>query len=321
MPAPLAAAIGVAIYVLGRIIIQFAIRLGTRIATRYIFPAVRAALRWLKEEAIEIGKDALFAAIAVVLDFLTGSAKELDEYIKEKSSLLPKQGSPNPTTGRQPNYQYLYRRPIPYRPIICRILTFANTNPIPGKRNGKNGQDKPQPTTTEFPKLRQLAATILFELLDLMLDWKSPLKADLMYRNRQPLLTSPDFRPKRVGFSYKVKEPGTISPDIAIVEDRHKAPTIDNLFAVVEVKFPNDGFDEEQKSSYEFSFPGVALALIRVPEDCGCDARNCKEDHKDKKEQAEEDRKDQKEQPDKTTDGDKDKKQPRKLPNRGTPRH
>lgn len=273
MPIPIAAAIGAAIYVLGRIAIQFAIRIGTRIITRYILPVVRAALRWLREQAIEISSAALFAAIQYVLDFLTGSAEELDEYIKVKSSLLPKQGSPNPTTGRQPNYRHLYRRPIPYRPIICRILCFANSNPVPGRRTRKGDQSAPSSTTTDYPKLRQLAATILFELLDMMLDWKSPLKADLMYRNRQPLLSTPDFRPRRVGMSYKLKEAGTLSPDIVIVEDRHKAPTLDNLFAVVEVKFPNDQFDEGQKMSYEDNFRGIDLALIRVPEDCRCGAQ------------------------------------------------
>ena len=107
-----------------------------------------------------------------------------------------------------------------------------------------------------------------------MLDWKSPLKADMMYRNRQPLLTEPDFRPKRVGFSYKRKEPGTISPDITIVEDRNKAPTIDNLFAIVEVKFPGDAFNRDQEDGYEENFTGVPLALIRVPEDCDCTAHD-----------------------------------------------
>lgn len=93
----------------------------------------------------------------------------------------------------------------------------------------------------------------------------------MMYLNRKPLLDSPDFRPKRVGYSYKRKEAGTISPDLAIVEDRHLAPTLDNLFAVVEVKFPNDSFDREQKDNYENNFSNIPLALIRVPEDCACD--------------------------------------------------
>jgi hypothetical protein len=285
MPLPLAAAIGAAIYILGRIILQFAIKVGTRIMTRYILPVVRASLRWLKEEAIDIGTTALFAAIQYVLDFLTGSTEELGKYINEKSSLLPKQGSPNPTTGRQPNYRHFYRRPIPYRPIICRILCFANSNPIPGKRTKKGDKTKPESTTGDFPKLRQLAATILFELLDMMLDWKSPLKADLMYRGGQPLLTQPDFRPKRVGFSYKRKEAGSISPDIAIVEDRHKPPTLDNLFAIVEVKFKGDGFDFEQERAYAENFKGVPLALIRVPEDCRCDDQEIKTDGKNGKDQ------------------------------------
>ena len=109
-----------------------------------------------------------------------------------------------------------------------------------------------------------------------MLDWKSPLKADMMYRNRQPLLTEPDFRPKRVGFSYKRKEPGTISPDITIVEDRNKAPTIDNLFAIVEVKFAGDAFNRDQENGYAKNFTNVPLALIRVPEDCDCEAHEKK---------------------------------------------
>lgn len=283
MPLPLAAAIGAAIYILGRIILQFAIKVGTRIMTRYILPVVRASLRWLKEEAIDIGTTALFAAIQYVLDFLTGSTEELGKYINEKSSLLPKQASPNPTTGRQPNYRHFYRQPIPYRPIICRILCFANSNPIPGRRTKKGDKTKPESTTGDFPKLRQLAATILFELLDMMLDWKSPLKADLMYRGGQPLLTQPDFRPKRVGFSYKRKEAGSISPDIAIVEDRHKPPNLDNLFAIVEVKFKGDGFDENQNNAYKDSFTGVPLALIRVPEDCRCDEEEVEKNKKDDK--------------------------------------
>lgn len=293
MPLPLAAAIGVAIYILGRIILQFAIRIGTRIAMRYILPVIRAALKWLKEEAIEIGTAALIAAIQYVLDFMTGSAEELGQYIKVKSSTLPKQGSPNPTTGRQPNYKHLYRRPIPYRPIICRILCFANMNPIPGKRSKKDDKTKRESTTTDFPRLRQLAATILFEILDFMLDWKSPLKADIMYRKGKPLLTTPDFRPKRVGFSYKRKEEGTISPDIAIVEDRHKVPTVDNLFAVVEVKFPNDGFDRDQEDAYELNFTGVPLALIRVPEDCKCDKVEAEKDKKDGKDKSNEKKSDE----------------------------
>ena len=268
MPAPVAYAVGVAIYVIGRIIIQFAVRVGTRVLTRYILPVVRSALAWFKREIGELGREALFEAIEFVIDFITGSAGEMKDYIKLKSSVLPKQGSPKPTAGRQPQYQYLYRRPIPYRPIIARVLCFANRNPIPGKR--KTSKDA-SAGAGAVPQLRQLAATVLFEILDLMLEWKSPLKADLMYRKRQPLLTSPDFRPKRVGFSYKTKEAGTISPDIAIVEDRHKAPTLDNLFAIVEVKFPGDRFDEGQEGAYEREFEGVDLALIRVPEDCDCD--------------------------------------------------
>lgn len=270
MPAPIAYAVGVAIYVIGRIIIQFAVRVGTRVLTRYILPVVRSALTWFKREIGELGREALFEAIEFVIDFITGSAGEMKEYIKLKSSVLPKQGSPKPTTGRQPQYQYLYRRPIPYRPIIARVLCFANRNPIPGKRKaGKDAQAGAGGGA--IPQLRQLAATILFEILDLMLEWKSPLKADLMYLKRQPLLTSPDFRPKRVGFSYKIKEAGTISPDLVIVEDRHKAPTVDNLFAIVEVKFPGDVFKPDQEAAYNEEFKGIPLALIRVPEDCDCD--------------------------------------------------
>ena len=84
MPFPLAAAIGAAIYILGRIILQFAIKVGTRIMTRYILPVVRASLRWLKEEAIDIGTTALFAAIQYVLDFLTGSTEELGQIYQRK---------------------------------------------------------------------------------------------------------------------------------------------------------------------------------------------------------------------------------------------
>ncbi len=263
--------LGIAIIILGRMLIV----LGKIVINRLV-PFIKDAFKWLAQYGVEISKDLLMDAIRAVLDHTSDTIEELKKEIHLRSSMLPRSGSSAPTTGRQPQYKQYYQQPIPYRPAIVRVLLLADNRSVPGhKASPKPAKTGVLRTLTDklldelFSKQKQLAATILFELADFYLEWKSPLKADLWYKSKAPFLTKEQFRPSRKGFSYKIPPgAGYLAADITIVEDRLKAPILDNLFAIVEVKFANDSFDRKQEDNYIEEFPQVPLAMIRVPEDC-----------------------------------------------------
>ncbi|SMF13104.1 hypothetical protein [Pseudogulbenkiania subflava] len=265
--------VGLAIFILGRMLIVLG-----RIVVQRLIPFIKDVFKWLAQYGLEVGKDLLLEAIRAVLDHTGGTIEALKKEIHLRSSMLPRSGSPAPTTGRQPQYRQYYQQPIPYRPAIVRVLLLADSRYVPGHKEKvapKAGKPEVLRTLTDklleelFSKQKQLAATILFELADFYLEWKSPLKSELWYKAKAPFLAKEQFRPGRNGLSYKTPPgPGYLSADITIVEDRLKAPTLNNLFAIVEVKFANDSFGKEQEENYVGSFPKVPLALIRVPEDC-----------------------------------------------------
>ncbi len=154
---------------------------------------------------------------------------------------------------------------------------------------------------------KQLAASFLFEFIDYGLDWKSPLKAEVSFGpGQRPKRVRAGFRPfenppmefgtklKRVGYDLNPFYPaphrakGSISADLVIPDYRGKPVSKENLFAIVEIKFPNDEIKVEQLKTYkrllnrsatektwatqgrlnvkEVSYGGK-LALFRYPED------------------------------------------------------
>ena len=61
-------------------------------------------------------------------------------------------------------------------------------------------------------------------------------------------------------------------PDIVIVNDPLKSPTQDNIYQVVEVKFPGDPYREGQKQAYaEIAGDVRRFVAFNVQDDCGCD--------------------------------------------------
>jgi hypothetical protein len=74
--------------------------------------------------------------------------------------------------------------------------------------------------------------------------------------------------PMRIGMTYWRKPRKSISPDISIVEIRQNPPHKDNLFAVVDFKFPNDRAHQKQIDAYDETFTRPKVSIVRFPEDC-----------------------------------------------------
>ncbi|MFD4841676.1 VRR-NUC domain-containing protein, partial [Achromobacter sp. NPDC058515] len=78
--------------------------------------------------------------------------------------------------------------------------------------------------------------------------------------------------PRRVSeyFPFWPRPRGSLAPDLVIVEYRQQPFEVGNVFAAVEIKFPNDWVTDTQMKDYVRLMNGDAakVALLRVPEDC-----------------------------------------------------
>jgi hypothetical protein len=151
-------------------------------------------------------------------------------------------------------------------------------------------------------KLKQLVVNHCFEFMDCVLDWKSPLKAEVCY-GPAPVYAEPKMKSGtqllRTGttalnpfYPAPHRRKGSQSADLVIPETRHAPPGKSNIFAIVEIKFPNDEPKEEQFTSYRklldhaaevknakaasthMGLPvsgGGHLSLLRWPEDRAAD--------------------------------------------------
>ena len=71
---------------------------------------------------------------------------------------------------------------------------------------------------------------------------------------------------------YKPRKGFIKRPDIIIVNDPLRSPTQDNIYQVVEVKFPGDALHDDQQKHYtQIAGDPRRFILLTVISDCGCD--------------------------------------------------
>lgn len=193
----------------------------------------------------------------------------------------------NSTVSRRGNENLTFKeyieRKVPFRPAISQVCNVALQMPIKVPRRLRKIVAGENVTTTIEVALKQTTASLLFEAIDEVLDWRSPLKAEPNYnRNSQKaLLGEPETRPKRFGkvFPFWPRPWESLAPDLVVVEYRQEAFETDNVFAAVEIKFPGDWVKESQMQAYvKLMMPKTGVnrdkvgkekvALLRVPEDC-----------------------------------------------------
>jgi hypothetical protein len=135
-------------------------------------------------------------------------------------------------------------------------------------------------------RLKQLAVNFMFEFMDEIVKWKSPLKAEVCFgydvktkKYLVPLLEGKTRIIQVWPMPYKGKN--TIGADIIIPEYRGEPLTLTNIFALVEIKFQGDRIDDKQFKAYDdlkamccrkktskiTASEGFKLSLFRYPED------------------------------------------------------
>ncbi|MCX7208306.1 MAG: hypothetical protein NT086_20440 [Proteobacteria bacterium] len=277
---------------------------------------------------------------------------DIDEKISEKRevSILLTAANADPqgqntkvAKGRaagSPVINAAIQQKIPFRQVISMVCTQADKIPVLQlrKKKGVELKDLPKAKRVAFEKLlalsaeelvgvdlesfivvrlKQLASNLMFEFIDEVLAWSSPLKCEVCFGPApayadHPLSGVSPTRLRRDGdinpFYPMPYRRGSISADLVITEYRKKRCDKNNIFAIVEIKFQNDTIDEEQFKKYRALLKAAALvknanspikfdknnvnsggrlALFRFPEDVVV-----KDDSKDKK-----DPKDQSDQP------------------------
>lgn len=224
----------------------------------------------LKDEVKDLTQAMINEAFEAVKGVVDEAGQEMKKEANRKATELRliATGSANSTAPRQPDFKDYYQRKIPFRPVICKLICFADKNPVLGKRR----LPAPSPGPDEEIKyrvleLRQLAADIAFDLLDHAIDNHSFIKSEVAFK-RDGTAYMNGMMPKRIGQTYWRKPRGSVSPDIAIVENRFEPPSKANLFAVVDFKFRNDWVVRDQIQRYDETFTKPKVSIVRMPEDC-----------------------------------------------------
>jgi hypothetical protein len=109
-------------------------------------------------------------------------------------------------------------------------------------------------------RLKQLAANLMFEFIDHCIDWASPIKCEVCFGpatayDDPPLEAGHATRLKRVGsvnpfYPLPHRRKGSLSADLVIPEYRKKHADKNNIFAIVEIKFPKDSIVAKQFKRY-----------------------------------------------------------------------
>lgn len=220
---------------------------------------------------------------------------EIDQKIDEKEQvpilLAAAKGDPqNPVTKRGGDWgsdggviSAAIRHKIPFRRVISEVCDKANAIPVLQLRKKKGVTIKDLPKAKRkaleevlkvglenvadvdldnfvLVRLKQFAASLMFEFIDNCLDWASPLKAEVSFGPAKKYTDHPceGTQLKRVGKAspfYPFPPPnnrkGSIAADLIINEYRKKPTGKANIFAIVEIKFKGDKIDGKQFQQYE----------------------------------------------------------------------
>lgn len=173
-------------------------------------------------------------------------------------------------------------QPIPFRKVIAMVCEQANKTPILNLRKRKGievkdviskkkiilemlriGVDELGGLSEEDinafiqVQLKQLVASHMFEFIDELLEWRSPIKTEVSF-GPEPGFADPKFdkgvktRLERKGYSHNPFYPaphrgkGTVAADLLIPDYRGLPCKKDNVFSIIEIKFPGDRAENKQ---------------------------------------------------------------------------
>lgn len=250
--------------------------------------------------------------------------KEQVAVLKSAAAVDPQNPATQRASGRGAEDAVIkaaVQQKIPFRRIISDVCEKADSMPVIQLRKKKGVSVKDLPSAKRkaleeilrvglenvadvdldgliLVRLKQLAASLMFEFVDHCLDWASPLKAEVTFGPPKQYTDHPVERGTKLQRAGKVSpfypfpkpnnRRGSISADLVINEYRKQRTDKNNIFAIVEIKFEGDKIDGEQFKKYdqllkqaatvktdnspirlnnEVVSSGGRLSLFRYPED------------------------------------------------------
>lgn len=213
--------------------------------------------------------------------------KEQVAVLKSAAAVDPQNPATQRATGRGAEDAVIkaaVQQKTPFRRIISEVCEKADAMPVIQLRKKKGVSVKDLPSAKRkaleeilrvglenvadvdldgliLVRLKQLAASLMFEFVDHCLDWASPLKAEVTFGPPKQYTDHPVERGtklKRAGkvspfypFPQPNNRRGSISADLVINEYRKQRTDKNNIFAIVEIKFEGDKIDKTQFEQYE----------------------------------------------------------------------
>ena len=273
------------------VVIAFLLRVLLYVLKKLLNQAAKVTTEIVKKHLAPFLADIGASIAQNLIEFIFSFATEVATDIKkeQRGSTTPKpSGSTKPTAPSRPSsvgawYEVYTKKPILFKSVICKVCCFSN------QIGGATGKASKKETATDkvislwggLRHLRQKAVQVIFALVDIVMEHKCPIKAEVIYdkKSKQPLMVAGANPPRHQFMESPGK--GRWGADVIVVKDIMKAPTIDNILHWVEVKFldSNDPPDREQMRDYtQFLGSSTKLAMIRVSadpktSDCGCKAK------------------------------------------------
>ncbi|WP_151713691.1 hypothetical protein [Acinetobacter bereziniae] len=273
------------------VVIAFLLRVLLHVLKKLLNQAAKVTTELVKKYLAPFLKDIGATIAQELIEFIFSFATEVATDIKreQRASTTPKpSGSTKPTAPSQASrvgawYEVYTKKPILFKSVICKVCCFSNQiGGATGKASKKETiADKVINLWGGLRHLRQKAVQVIFALVDIVMEHKCPIKAEVIYdkKTKQPLMVA-GTNPPRHKFM-ETPGSGRLGADILIVKNMMKAPTLDNILHWVEIKFidSDDKPDRDQMDRYvELLSSNSKLAMIRVSanpkdSDCGCKAK------------------------------------------------
>ena len=262
------------------VVLAFLLRVLLYVLKKLLNQAAKVTTELVKKHLLPFLKDIGATIAQELIEFIFSFATEVATDIKkeQRGSTTPQpSGSTKPTAPSRASsvgawYEVYTKKPILFKSVICKVCCFSN------QIGGATGKAPKKETMADkviglwggLRHLRQKAVQVIFALVDIVMEHKCPIKAEVIYdkKTKQPLMVA-GANPPRHKFM-ETPGSGRFGADIIVVKNIMKAPTLDNILHWVEVKFldSQDPPDEEQMDDYtRLLGNSTKLAMIRVSAD------------------------------------------------------
>jgi len=279
MPAPLVIALFYAL-------VAFLLRVLLTVLKKLLNKAAKVTVEIVKKDLIPFLKETGAYIAQEVIEFVFSFAAEVAADIRReqnKSTNPQPNGSTRPTAPSQGTnvgawYEVYTKKQILFKSVICKVLCYSNQVGGATGKKGKKAEKKNNNMWDDLTHLRQKAVQVIFALVDIVMDHKCPIKAEVIFdiKTKKAIMVE-GANPPRHKFMETPGGEHRVGADILIVANPLQAPEGNNILRWVEIKFldSDDHPDRVQMRDYGKVVPDSKLAMIRVSanpknSDCTC---------------------------------------------------